>query len=235
MGTVEKDYVMICLDSCKYDSFVQAETPNFDKIGEAKPAYSPAGFTIPSLTAYFLNMPPYNINKSNMIDGITVDGWIFKDLKIAGYRTAIVTANPWVHRHRSFLGRYVDHFENVRWDHEWAAEEITDECIKLLQMNDKPLMLFVLYMATHLPYRAGPDHFSHKGQVGATASVDKEFGRMLPHIHNTELTIFADHGDLVHADGAELGVPNRKCGHHPGVVPWDERLYKIPFIRKYIK
>ena len=66
------NYAVICLDSCRYDSFKEAHTPNFEQVGSLKKVYSMAGCTLPSIHSFFLNIPQYN-------DGNK------KQLKRAGY------------------------------------------------------------------------------------------------------------------------------------------------------
>ena len=46
--------VYLILDSCRFDSFVRAKTPNFDHLGEAGMRYSYASWTAPSHHSIFM-------------------------------------------------------------------------------------------------------------------------------------------------------------------------------------
>ena len=51
--------VFIVMDSCRYDSFVAARTPNIDRIGKAERRYSYASWTAPSHHAFVMGMMPH--------------------------------------------------------------------------------------------------------------------------------------------------------------------------------
>lgn len=52
--------VFIVMDSCRYDSFLAAKTPNIDRIGEAEKRYSYASWTTPSHYAFTMGMMPHS-------------------------------------------------------------------------------------------------------------------------------------------------------------------------------
>lgn len=47
------------LDSCRYDSFVSAHTPNFDRVGAAEQRWSYASWTAPSHYSYLMGLVPH--------------------------------------------------------------------------------------------------------------------------------------------------------------------------------
>src|SRR5580692_411826 len=51
--------VFIVMDSCRYDGFMAAKTPNIDRIGEAQRRYSYASWTAPSHHAFAMGMLPH--------------------------------------------------------------------------------------------------------------------------------------------------------------------------------
>ena len=51
--------VFIIMDSCRFDSFEAANTPNVDRIGRAEKRYSYASWTAPSHYAFTMGMMPH--------------------------------------------------------------------------------------------------------------------------------------------------------------------------------
>jgi len=54
-----RNLVFIVLDSCRYDSFLRARTPNFDSIDVAEQRWSYASWTAPSHYAYLMGLVPH--------------------------------------------------------------------------------------------------------------------------------------------------------------------------------
>lgn len=52
-------FVFLILDSCRYDSFTAAHTPNFDRIGKAQLRWSYASWTAPSHYTFLMGMMPH--------------------------------------------------------------------------------------------------------------------------------------------------------------------------------
>jgi hypothetical protein len=52
------------MDSCRYDSFVRAHTPNMDAIGEAQCRFSYASWTAPSHYAFLMGLMPHESPKN---------------------------------------------------------------------------------------------------------------------------------------------------------------------------
>jgi hypothetical protein len=51
-------FLFVTLDSCRYDTFAAAHTPNFDQVGELHRAMAPGSFTFSSHTAMFMGHTP---------------------------------------------------------------------------------------------------------------------------------------------------------------------------------
>ncbi|MFH1158203.1 MAG: sulfatase-like hydrolase/transferase [Pseudomonadota bacterium] len=51
--------VCIVMDSCRFDSFMAAKTPNIDRLGEAQKRYSYASWTAPSHNAFAMGLFPH--------------------------------------------------------------------------------------------------------------------------------------------------------------------------------
>jgi arylsulfatase A-like enzyme len=54
------NFVYIVLDSCRYDSFAKAHTPNIDRIGQAEQRYSFASWTSPSHFTLLMGQVPHS-------------------------------------------------------------------------------------------------------------------------------------------------------------------------------
>lgn len=52
------NYLLITFDSCRYDSLLQALTPNLDKYGKIYSAWSPATYTLPAHMSFFTGILP---------------------------------------------------------------------------------------------------------------------------------------------------------------------------------
>ncbi len=56
---MKNNLVFLVLDSCRYDSFMAANTPGFDRIGKAEQRWSYASWTAPSHYAFLMGMMPH--------------------------------------------------------------------------------------------------------------------------------------------------------------------------------
>ena len=56
---MQNHIVCIIMDSCRYDSFAAAKTPNIDRIGKAEKRFSYASWTSPSHYAFVMGMMPH--------------------------------------------------------------------------------------------------------------------------------------------------------------------------------
>jgi hypothetical protein len=55
--------IWLILDSCRYDTFVSASTPNFDTIGRTQKRYSYASWTLPSHFNFLMGLLPHSAPK----------------------------------------------------------------------------------------------------------------------------------------------------------------------------
>lgn len=54
----DRSVLFITLDSCRYDSFEMARTPNFDKLGKARAAGTHGTYTLPAHMSFFMGYLP---------------------------------------------------------------------------------------------------------------------------------------------------------------------------------
>jgi hypothetical protein len=57
--TVANHVVCVVMDSCRFDSYVAARTPNIDRLGEVQKRYSYASWTAPSHHAFGMGLLPH--------------------------------------------------------------------------------------------------------------------------------------------------------------------------------
>ncbi len=62
-GDTLNNIVFIVFDSCRYDAYMEANTPNLDRIGAAEQRYSYASWTSPSHYTFLMGMVPHTSPK----------------------------------------------------------------------------------------------------------------------------------------------------------------------------
>ena len=62
-GDKKNNIVFIVFDSCRYDAYMAANTPNMDRIGQAEKRYSYASWTSPSHFTFLMGMIPHTSPK----------------------------------------------------------------------------------------------------------------------------------------------------------------------------
>lgn len=225
----DANYLIVCLDSCRYDSFVEAHTPNFEKVGALRKVYSISGCTASSLLMLLQNNSQYNDGYKNLIDAIPHLTWIPIYLRGLGYETSMFTNNTLIYAPlRTMFDKGFDRLEGIEYKNEYDAARIMDANIKQFA-KPKPQFVFNLLMATHYPYSDGvTTHLTSRTiQIKAAEAVDREFGRLLPRLKNTHVIICADHGELFGEGGGWLHGPTRAVFH--------EKLFEVPQIKGYVK
>ena len=62
-GDRKNNVVFIVFDSCRWDAYQAASTPNLDRIGQAEQRYSYASWTSPSHYTFLMGMVPHQSPK----------------------------------------------------------------------------------------------------------------------------------------------------------------------------
>ncbi|GAA1858973.1 sulfatase-like hydrolase/transferase [Myceligenerans crystallogenes] len=65
----DRDVVLVTLDSCRYDTAVQAVTPNLDRLGPLLQAETSGTFTLPAHVAFFSGMTPRPLDGEHDLAG----------------------------------------------------------------------------------------------------------------------------------------------------------------------
>lgn len=242
----KKDYVFICLDSCRYDVFLSSDAPNMKKIGKLRKTHSFSCFTPGTIIGYFMNFPPIGLNIDRLYP-YKKWSWLPREFKKDSYSTALISPNAVLplldlNLNKSF-SRHFDLFECLKFEGKTAVEEIVEESINFLEKNDLAF-LFILLMETHtpifdgkkekLPFPIQRPQSIFNFQKKAVEFIDKKlkilFENLESRSRNVDVIITSDHGEL-------LGP--LKWGHNPGdinflqqsMIEFKEELFEIPFIR----
>lgn len=240
------DFLFICLDSCRYDVFRDADAPNMKSIGKLRRAHSFACFTPSSFVGFLMNFPPIGLNVSRLYP-YKKWAWLPREFHRDGYRNAIFSSNVVVplldlNLDGAFLKEF-DEKQFIKYEGESAVEEIVDDAIHFYASNDKTFIVLLL-METHTPIYDGvkakipypvqrPDSV-YSFQRRAVEFIDGKLSRLFDAVkesgRKTDVIITSDHGEL-------LGPA--RWGHNPGDltfynrsrITFSEKLFEVPFIR----
>ncbi len=91
---MKKNVLFLVLDSLRYDTFIEAKTPNFDAIGKAKRVHAFGCFTIPSLIGYFMGFPPIGSGVETLFPGVPRYEWVPRYFKEAGIESSLKYIDP---------------------------------------------------------------------------------------------------------------------------------------------
>lgn len=183
--------VFIIMDSCRYDSFVAAHTPNTDRIGKAEKRFSYASWTAPSHYAFTMGLLPHNsptkVFASEVYKGEFIQ-WnqrtgspavAFRDflpelslpivLKKLGYRTVARVSMPVLNQH-TLISQHFDDYKLMDNHNNFSGmvEEIDFP-------SNQPHYYFLNLGETHYPYMlSGNDLPIISGIHGVIKSLGRE-------------------------------------------------------------
>lgn len=233
-----RDILFLCLDSVRYDTFVTADTPNMNRIGETRRVYSPACFSQASIFSYFWGYPPIGMGQRTLFPRVERWRWTPKLLSERGYVTAWLSPNP-VFLKLDLDGQFRKHFKYfkcIEYDSETATEQIASDIATIISMeDDAPLFISTLLTDTHSPYYDGENFYridphnpeeNFENQVKSIEYVDRLLPQLIkPFRRSTDIIITSDHGDLfgplVNGYGHDSRMLSLK--YHP-------KLFEIPLI-----
>ena len=200
--------VFIVMDSCRFDSFVAADTPNIDRFGRVSRRYSYASWTAPSHYAFTMGMLPHESPRKVYASEVYKEDFVlwakrignasmaFKDflpelslpavLKKLGYRTVAKVSMPVLNRF-TLINQHFDEFKLMDHHNDFAGmvEEIEFE-------HKQPRYYFLNLGETHYPYMLD--------------------GKELPHIsgvHGVFKSLGNETGNKKKSDGKEYGFFNQ--------------------------
>lgn len=169
--------VYLIMDSCRYDSYARAQTPNMDCVAAAQRRYSYASWTSPSHYAFLMGMVPhispqgvfasevYKTEFALWVERLGVDGLSFKSfvpylslpkvLQGHGYRTVGRVSMP-VLNNFTGMGNHFDDYKLMS-NHNDFGGMIDDIDFP----DDEPHFYFLNLGETHYPYMLAPDSLPH--------------------------------------------------------------------------
>ena len=193
-----RNLVFIVLDSCRYDSFLQARTPNFDSVDVAEQRWSYASWTAPSHYAYLMGLVPhrspqhvyasevYKKDFADWVDRLGIPDLGFasfvpqlslpKLLKDHGYRCVARVSMP-VLNSFTLVSKFFDDYKLMPNHSDFAT------MVKEIEFDpDRPTFYFMNLGETHYPYMLNSDDMPHisgvHGAAKALASGEDAGGRV---------------------------------------------------------
>lgn len=160
--------VYLIFDSCRYDSFTKANTPNIDILGKAEKRYSYASWTSPGHYVYLMGLMPHkspkhvfasNVYKdefSKWKERLGIDELSFRNflpyinlptkLRELGYRTIGRVSLPVLNEHTTMSTGFDDYkLMEDHFDFKGMVDEIGFD-------NNQPRFYFCNIGETHYPY-----------------------------------------------------------------------------------
>jgi len=165
---MKNNLVFIVFDSCRFDSFYKAKTPNIARLGEVEQRYSYASWTYPSHAVYMMGVSPHKSPKhvfasevykkdfSNWSERLGIPDISFRGfvpqlslayyLKEQDYNTGAFVSMP-VLNQATVLSKHFDRYQLMKSHNDFNA--IIDE----LQFDSAQPSFYLLNIGeTHYPY-----------------------------------------------------------------------------------
>jgi len=242
---MKKNVLFLVLDSLRYDTFIKANTPNLDSIGEVRRVHSFGCFTIPSLIGYFMGFPPIGSGIETLFPESPKYKWVPRHFKEAGYQTIWFSRNALPLKLDLVMGgaftRHFDFFKTLEYTHGATTTVQIFEDVKNI-VNAKgqqhPIFASVLLMDTHRPYSWGTGsqdivptnpELNFNNQVKSAEYADSLFPKIRAVFRNTprrtRVIITSDHGELFGPKYWSHDPSSLKCP-----INFDEKLFEIPLI-----
>lgn len=183
--------VFIVLDSCRYDSFVAANTPNVDRIGKAERRYSYASWTAPSHYTFLMGMMPHQSPKGVVASEVYKEEFaewrqrvgaediafktflpelsLPKVLGRLGYRTVARVSMPVLNQYTA-VSRHFDDYKLMPHHNDFSS--MVDE---VEFPDDEPHYYFFNLGETHYPYMLSGEDLPHiSGVHGVLKGMDAD-------------------------------------------------------------
>jgi len=165
---MSNNLVLVIMDSCRYDSFLAAATPNIDRLGTAERRFSYASWTSPSHYVMLMGLMPhtsptnvfasevYKTEFTKWVDRLGVPDLSFKtfvpELSLAkvlgdlGYRTVGRVSMPVLNQFTTMSAHFDDY--KLMSNHNDFAGMVEE----LEFFDDQPTFFFMNLGETHYPY-----------------------------------------------------------------------------------
>ena len=165
---MKNNLLFIVFDSCRFDSFIKAKTPNISRLGTAERRYSYASWTLPSHAVYLMGASPHTspkgvfaseVYKKDFVhwgDRLNIPDISFKGfvprlslpcfLREQGYKTNALVSMP-VLNQTTILNNHFDRYQLMNAHNDFNA--IIDG---LLFDSSQPSFYLLNIGETHYPY-----------------------------------------------------------------------------------
>jgi len=170
MDEIGNHIVCIVMDSCRFDSFMAAKTPNINRLGKAQRRYSYASWTAPSHNAFAMGLLPHSSPSKILASEVYKDEYkdweertglsgidfktflphlsLTKVLGELGYATIGRVSLPVLNPATSFSQHFDDY--KLMPNHNMFAEMVAE--IRLPEDEDETNFYFFNLGETHYPY-----------------------------------------------------------------------------------
>jgi len=165
---MKNNFLFIVFDSCRYDSFMRARTPNISRLGEVERRYAYASWTVPSHAVYLMGVSPHanprgvfasevykkdfgNWSRRLGIPDISLRGFVPQlslpyFLKQQGYETNALVSLP-VLNQTTVLNQHFDRYALMESHNDFSA---MIDALKFYP--EKPSFYLLNIGETHYPY-----------------------------------------------------------------------------------
>ncbi len=171
----DRSVLFITLDSCRYDTLVDAEAPALKAVSQVHKAQSSSHYTYGSHAAMFTGFTPgvaasqtpflnpkfarlFRLGRmghaGHAIPGFEVEGRdIVHGFRNAGYRTVGTAAMGWFDPEAAVSSTLIDGFEHFKYGlYLGAARQVAWAEELLTELDGSDLFLFINVGETHVPY-----------------------------------------------------------------------------------
>jgi hypothetical protein len=210
-----RNLVYIILDSCRYDSFLRARTPTFDRFGVAEQRWSYASWTAPSHYAYLMGLVPHQSPQGVFASEVYKEdftAWMNrldipdlgfasfipqlslpKLLKDNGYRCVGRVSMPVLNAF-TLVSKFFDDYKLMPNHNDFGGmvEEITFP-------SDRPSFYFLNLGETHYPYMLKGNDLPHISGVHGAAkalAAGEDSGGRVTNLNGSENAEFFDAAKL---------------------------------------
>ncbi len=182
--------VYIIMDSCRYDSYKAAHTPNMDRLGQAEKRYSYASWTSPSHYTLLMGMIPhtspqgvfasevYKQEFAKWVDRLDIPDLSFKTfvpqlslakvLQDQGYETIARVSMP-VLNPTTCLNKFFDDYRLMSSHNDFAA------MVRDIEFDEDEMRFYFMNLGeTHYPYMLSGENLPHiSGVHGVFKEMDE--------------------------------------------------------------
>lgn len=211
---MKNNLLLITFDSCRFDTFAAAKTPNISRLGKVDKRHSFASWTVPSHAVFLLGASPHRSPKGvfasevykkdfvNWGDRLNIPDISFKGfvpqlslpafLKSQGYKTNALVSLP-VLNQTTILNQHFDRYQLMKSHNDFNA--IIDN---LLFEKDQPSFYLLNVGETHYPYTLPGEDGSDLPRLSGVHGVFKHMDDLVA--DGEEQKLAAEAEDFFHMD-----------------------------------